>query len=42
VFDEDGYDLVSSGLRTGDNTVYQTTTFTPPRFVGIEFQFHWK
>jgi iron complex outermembrane receptor protein len=42
VFDEDGYDLVSSGLRTGDNTVYQTTTFTPPRMFGVEFQFHWK
>ena len=39
-FDEEGYDNVSAGLRTQTNTIYQTTTFTPPRMATVEVQFH--
>ena len=39
-FDEDGYDNVSASLRASTNTIYQTTTFTPPRMATVEVQFH--
>jgi len=39
-FDEEGFDNVGAGLRTQTNTIYQTTTFTPPRMATVEVQFH--
>ena len=41
-FDQEGYDGVSAALRRSSGVVYTSTTLTPPRLYGVEFQFHYK